>query len=149
LCVIVLGMALLTMTTSPLELTDGLESLFSPLHCVKLPVHSLAITLTIALRFVPILLDEADRLYKSQLARGADFGGGPIRRIRSLPPFLLPLFISAFSKADRLAIAIEARCYREDRNRTRFSRLAFTCKDYIALTCVLVATGLILATNGL
>jgi len=147
LSVLVVGTSLLTLTTSPLELADGLEALLHPFKRVGLPVHELALTTTIALRFVPILIDEVDRLRKAQLARGADFSGTPIRRIRSLFPLLLPLFISAFGRADRLAVAMEARCYRGDYGRTRFRELAMTGLDYAALAGILLAAALILSVG--
>ena len=147
LSALVVGTSLLTLTTSPLELADGLEFLLSPFQRVGLPAHELAMTTTIALRFVPILIDEADRLRRAQLARGADFGGGPIRRIRSLFPLLLPLFISAFERADRLAVAMEARCYRGNRERTRFRVLTMGRLDYIALTGIFLVAGMILSAG--
>ena len=138
----VLGTALLTLTTSPLELADGLESILGPLRRFRFPVHEFAMTITIALRFVPILIDEADRLKKAQAARGADFGGGPIKRVRSLLPLLMPLFVSAFTRADRLALAMEARCYRSNSERTRYRILAFTTADIVAVTLVIIFSGL-------
>ncbi len=147
LSALVVGISLLTLTTSPLALADGLESLLGPFRRIGLPAHELAMTTTIALRFVPILIDEADRLRRAQLARGANFGGGPIRRIRSLIPLLLPLFVSAFGRADRLAVAMEARCYRGDWGRTRFQVLAMTRIDYAALAGVLLTAGLILSAG--
>jgi energy-coupling factor transport system permease protein len=136
---LVLVASLLTLTTSPLDLADGLEWLLAPLRRVGVPSHELAMTTTIALRFIPILVDEANRLRNAQLARGADFGGGPVRRIRSLFPLLLPLFVSAFGRADRLAVAMEARCYRGDEGRTRYRVLAWQWTDGLV-----IAAGLIL-----
>jgi energy-coupling factor transport system permease protein len=143
----VLGTSLLTLTTSPLELADGLESLLGPLKRIRFPVHEFAMTVTIALRFIPILVDEADRLRKAQLARGADFGGGPIKRIRSMLPLLMPLFISAFTRADKLAIAMEARCYRGDFERSRFRVLAFAFADGVAVILLLIFSGLALSVG--
>jgi energy-coupling factor transport system permease protein len=138
----VLGTSLLTLTTSPLELADGLESLLGPLKRIRFPVHEFAMTVTIALRFVPILVDEADRLRKAQVARGADFGGGPVKRMRSLLPLLLPLFVAAFTRADRLALAMEARCYRGDFNRTQFRVLTFSISDGLATILLIIFSGL-------
>ena len=147
LSTLVVGTSLLTLTTSPLALADGLESLLSPFRRLGLPAHELAMTTTIALRFVPILVDEADRLRRAQLARGADFGGGPVRRVRSLLPLLLPLFISAFGRADRLAVAMEARCYRGNEGRTRFGVLCITGTDCAVLAATLLASGVILSAG--
>ena len=112
LATVVTAAALLTLTTSPLELTDGLERLLRPLRRLRVPSHELAMTVSIALRFIPVLADEAERLQKAQMSRGAEFGGGPVRRARKLVPLLVPLFLSAFARADRLAVAMEARGYR-------------------------------------
>ena len=146
---LVLGTSLLTLATSPLELADGLEALLRPFRRIGLPAHELAMTTTIALRFVPILVDEADRLRKAQLARGADFGGGPVRRIRSLFPLLLPLFLSAFGRADRLAIAMEARCYQGDRGRTRYRTYSLGAMDGVALAGAVLGSGLALCAGRL
>ena len=143
----VIGTTLLTLTTSPLELADGIETLFRPLQRFRIPVHELAMTVTIALRFVPILVDEANRLHSAQLARGADFGGGPIRRIRSLLPLLLPLFVSAFGRADRLAIAMEARCYRGHHGRTHYQTLTLAGRDYAVLIGIFLFCGLALSAS--
>ena len=144
LCALVSMTTLLTLSTSPLALADGLECLLRPLKRLGLPAHELATTLTIALRFVPILMDEADRLRKAQLARGADFSGGPVRRAKRLLPVLLPLFQSAFGRADRLAIAMEARCYQGEQGRTHYRRLTMAPTDYGALAFALFTVGLVL-----
>ena len=149
LSALVLGTSLLTLATSPLELADGLETLLRPFRRIGLPAHELAMTTTIALRFVPILVDEADRLRKAQLARGADFGGGPVRRIRSLFPLLLPLFLSAFGRADRLAVAMEARCYQGDRGRSRYRTYALGAMDGVALAGAVLVSGLALCAGRL
>ena len=143
----VLGTSLLTLTTSPLELADGLESLLGPLRRIRFPVHEFAMTVTIALRFIPILVDETERLRKAQVSRGADFGGGPIKRMRSLLPLLLPLFISAFTRADKLALAMEARCYRGDTNRTRFRILTYSLADGVATILLIIFSGLLLSVG--
>jgi len=136
---VILIASLLTLTTTPMELTDGLERLLNPLRRFGFPAHELAMMVAIALRFIPVLIEEAERLYKAQLARGADFSGGPIRRARSLIPLLVPLFISAFSRADRLALAMESRCYRGGIGRTSYRELKFTPADAWAALVVLAA----------
>lgn len=121
---LIVSTSLLTLTTSPIDLTDGLERLLRPLRRVRLPAHELAMMMTIALRFIPTLLDEAERIMKAQMARGADFHtGSPLRRARSMVPILVPLFVSSFRRADELALAMETRCYRGGENRTRLKQL--------------------------
>lgn len=125
--------SILTFTTSPITLTDALERLLGPFKRVGLPAHELAMMMTIALRFIPTLLEETDRIMKAQEARGADFSsGGILRRVRNMIPLLVPLFISAFRRADDLAVAMEARCYRGGKQRTRLHVLAFRRIDYAA-----------------
>jgi energy-coupling factor transport system permease protein len=136
--------ALLTLTTAPTELTSGLERLLKPLRRIGLPAHELAMMVSISLRFVPVLVEEAERLHKAQLARGADFSGGPIRRIQSLIPLLVPLFISSFARADRLALAMESRCYRGGDQRTHFRPLHFQGIDLAAALIVLFTLLLVL-----
>lgn len=131
---LILGTSLLTLTTSPIELTDGLEYLLNPFKRIGVPAHELAMMMTIALRFIPTLLEETDKIMKAQMARGADFeSGNIISRAKGLIPLLVPLFISAFRRADELAMAMEARCYRGGDNRTRMKILKYTQKDAIAL----------------
>lgn len=133
----------LTFTTSPIALTDGIERLLNPFKRIGLPAHELAMMMTIALRFIPTLLEETDRIIKAQTARGADFSsGGILKRAKSLVPILVPLFISAFRRADDLAIAMEARCYRGGQNRTRMKELRLTTQDFASF---LLITGLIAA----
>ncbi len=141
--------SLLTLTTSPAELTEGLEKLLNPLRRIGLPAHELAMMATIALRFVPVLVEEAERLYKAQLARGASFGGNPIRRARSLIPLLVPLFVSAFVRADRLALAMESRCYRGGVGRTSFRPLRFAGRDRSAALAVLTLVVAIICLSRL
>lgn len=125
--------SLLTFTTSPLSLTDGIEKSLNPFKRIGVPAHELAMMMTIALRFIPTLLEEADRIMKAQIARGADFSSGNIvRRARNMVPLLVPLFISAFRRADELAIAMEARCYRGGENRTRMKKMEFSSLDAIS-----------------
>lgn len=141
---LILISSLLTFTTSPIALTDAIERLLSPLKRIKLPVHELAMMMTIALRFVPTLLEETDRIMKAQMARGADFSSGNIlKRAQNLVPILVPLFISAFRRADELATAMEARCYRGGENRTRMKVLCMGMNDAVAgLTIVLLILSL-------
>lgn len=141
LAAVVTTAALLTLTTSPLELTDGLESLLRPLRRVGVPAHELAMTVSIALRFIPVLAEEADRIRKAQIARGAEFGGGPVARARKLVPLLVPLFLSAFERADRLAVAMEARGYRGGEGRTHYRQLRLGRLDAVAA----LVTGLAIA----
>ena len=133
LVLLLLLSSLLTFTTSPLKLTDALEALLSPLKRVGVPAHELAMMMTIALRFVPTLLEETDKIMKAQQARGADFTTGSIvRRLKSVVPILVPLFISAFRRADDLAMAMEARCYHGGEGRTQMKQLRFVPLDYVA-----------------
>ncbi len=125
--------SLLTFTTSPLALTDALERLLAPFRCVGVPAHELAMMMTIALRFVPTLIQETDRIMKAQQSRGADFTEGSIlKRLRALIPILVPLFLSAFRRADDLAMAMEARCYHGGEGRTQMKALHFATLDYVS-----------------
>lgn len=137
---LIVGTSMLTYTTSPIQLTDGLESLLSPLKKLHAPVHELAMMMSIALRFIPTLIEETDKIMAAQKARGADFESGSIvQRARALVPILVPLFISAFRRADELATAMECRLYRGDVGRTRMRQLAITRVDYGACAvCALV-----------
>ena len=131
LILLIMGTSVLTLTTSPIELTDGIERLLKPIG--KEIAHELAMMMTIALRFIPTLIDETDKIMKAQKARGADFeNGGLIKKAKSLIPLLVPLFISSFRRADELAMAMEARCYRGGSGRTRMKVLKFSSKDLIA-----------------
>ncbi len=124
----------LTYTTSPITLTDGLEQLLMPLKKLKLPIHEFSMMMTIALRFIPTLVEETDKIMNAQKARGADFSsGGIIARARALIPILVPLFVSAFKRADELAVAMECRCYRGDNGRTRMNVLHFGGVDICAM----------------
>ncbi|MDO9593212.1 MAG: energy-coupling factor transporter transmembrane component T [Erysipelotrichaceae bacterium] len=145
LILLIMGTSMLTLTTSPIELTDGLERLLNPFKRIGLPAHELAMMMTIALRFIPTLLEETDKIMKAQMARGADFeSGNLVKRAKSLIPLLVPLFISAFRRADELAMAMEARCYRGGENRTRMKILKFTYMDIIGtLVFTLYCGGLI------
>ena len=133
LVLLVTGTSLLTLTTSPILLTDGLEKLLTPLSRLGFPAHELAMMMTIALRFIPTLMEEVDRIRKAQMARGADFeSGNMIRRAKSMIPILVPLFVSAFRRADELSMAMEARCYHGGEGRTRMRELKFTRGDLLA-----------------
>lgn len=145
LILLVAGTSLLTLTTSPIALTDGLERLLKPLARIRFPAHELAMMMTIALRFIPTLLEETDRIRKAQMARGADFeSGGLIARARAMVPILVPLFVSAFRRADELAMAMEARCYHGGRHRTRMKVLHVGRADGWAC-CVTAATLVLIA----
>ncbi len=132
---LVVTTSLLTLTTSPIALTDGIEHLLKPFKRVGLPSHEIAMMMTIALRFIPTLMEESGKIMKAQMARGADFESGSIfKRARSMVPLLVPLFVSAFRRADDLAVAMEARCYRGGLQRTRMKEMVVTSLDYYALT---------------
>ena len=148
---LVVGTSLLTLTTSPIALSDGIELLLSPLKRVHFPAHELAMMMSIALRFIPTLLEEADKIMKAQMARGADFEtGNLIARAKAMVPLLVPLFVSAFRRAGDLAMAMEARCYHGGENRTRLRVLKITRNDFLAaagvagLILLIVLEGLIL-----
>ena len=139
---------MLTLTTSPISLTDGLESLMKPLKVIRFPVHELAMMMTIAMRFIPTLLQETDRIMKAQMSRGADFESGNIvRRARNMVPLLVPLFVSAFRRADELALAMESRCYRGGQGRTRMKILAMTRLDLYAGIAALLLAAAVIADN--
>ena len=142
LFLLVLGSAVLTLTTTPVALTDGIESLLSPLKVIHFPVHELALIMSIALRFIPILTDETGRIMNAQKARGADFEtGGLFKRVKAIIPILIPLLISAFRRADELGDAMDARCYSGSKVRTKYKKLTFTWRDGVALflLCALFA----------
>jgi len=143
---------LLTYTTSPISLTDGLESLLSPLKAIKVPVHELSMMMCIALRFIPTLIEETDKIMSAQKARGADFeSGNLIKRIKALVPILVPLFISAFRRADELATAMECRCYQGGAGRTKMKLLRYRRRDFCAfgIGIVLLSVVFVLGYFGL
>ena len=145
LALLILFSSLLTFTTSPLSLTDGMERLLRPLKVIGVPAHELAMMMTIAIRFVPTLIEETDTIMKAQQSRGADFStGNALKRVRHLIPILVPLFIASFRRADELAIAMEARCYRGGEGRTRMKELHVGGVDYAATAM----TALLLAVMG-
>lgn len=133
LILLIVGSSLLTLTTSPIQLTDGIESLLRPFSKIGVPAHEIAMMMSIALRFIPILLEETDKIMKAQMARGADFeSGNIIKRAKAMIPIMVPLFISAFRRAEDLAMAMEARCYKGGEGRTRMNSLKYETKDAIA-----------------
>ena len=135
---LIIGSSVMTLTTTPNQLTDGLEKMLKPLNKVKVPVHEIAMMMSIALRFIPILMEETDKIMKAQLARCADFeSGNLVKKAKSLVPLLVPLFISAFRRANDLAMAMEARCYRGGEHRTKMKPLHYERRDYIAYLVVL------------
>ncbi len=146
LALIIVSGSLLTFTTTPILLTDGIEKLLNPFSKIGLPAHELAMMMSIALRFIPTLLEETDKIMKAQAARGADFDtGNLVQRAKSFVPVLVPLFVSAFRRADELATAMEARCYRGGTGRTRLRQLVFTQADSrILCVTVIFFTGLLL-----
>ncbi len=130
---LIIGSSLMTLTTTPNQLTDGLENLLGPLKKLHVPVHEVAMMMSIALRFIPILLEETDKIMKAQMARGADFeSGNLLRRAKAMIPLLVPLIISSFRRANDLALAMEARCYRGGKGRTRMKPLVYRRADYVA-----------------
>ena len=132
LFLLVLGSSLLTLTTTPVSLADGIESLLSPLKVIHFPVHELALIMSIALRFIPILTDETGRIMNAQKARGADFeSGGLAKRIKAIIPILIPLLISAFRRADELGDAMDARCYSGSKVRTKYKKLTLGWRDFV------------------
>ena len=141
---LVMGTFLMTYTTSPIRLTDGLESLLGPLKRLRVPVHELAMMMAIALRFIPTLIEETDKIMSAQKARGADFESGNIfQKAKALVPILVPLFISAFRRADELATAMECRCYHGGEGRTKLHVLKYQRRDYVALTGGVVILALV------
>ncbi len=136
---LIIGSSLMTLTTTPNQLTDALESVMRPLKKVHVPVHEISMMMSIALRFIPILMEETDKIMKAQIARGAEFESkSMIRKIQALVPLLVPLFISAFRRANDLAMAMEARCYRGGDGRTKMKPLRYASRDFVAYICLAV-----------
>ena len=136
---LIIGSSLMTFTTTPNALTDGIEKLLWPFNKIKMPVHEIAMMMSIALRFIPILLEETDKIMKAQIARGADLeSGNIIQKAKSMIPILVPLFVSAFRRANDLAMAMEARCYRGGEGRTKMKPLVYQSRDYIAYAITIV-----------
>ncbi|MCI8525884.1 MAG: energy-coupling factor transporter transmembrane protein EcfT [Oscillospiraceae bacterium] len=147
---LITGTFLLTYTTSPIALTDGLELLLGPLKRIKVPVHELSMMMCIALRFIPTLIEETDKIMSAQKARGADFeSGNLIQRAKALIPILVPLFVSAFRRADELAVAMECRCYQGGKGRTRMKQLRYALRDVLALGLGLGLLAAVIALRAL
>lgn len=145
---LIMGSSLLTYTTSPITLTDAIERLLSPLKRIKLPVHELAMMMTIALRFIPTLIEETDKIMSAQKARGADMESGSLlQRAKALTPILIPLFVSAFRRAEELAVAMECRCYQGGDGRTRLRQLHSGGGDYFALGLSIMFLNIVLVIN--
>lgn len=141
LVVLVMGTSLMTLTTSPIDLTDAMERLMTPLKTIKFPAHELSMMMSIALRFIPTLMEETDRIMKAQMARGADFeSGNLLQRAKALLPLLVPLFVAAFRRAEDLALAMEARCYQGGEGRTRMKSFHTTWRDPFAFVMLGVLT---------
>lgn len=141
LVLLIVATSLLTLTTSPMQLTDGMESLLSPLKKIKFPVHEMAMMMSIAMRFIPTLVEETDRIMKAQTARGAEFDSGNLlKKAKNMIPLLVPLFVGAFKRADELALAMESRCYHGDEGRTRMKVLHLKRMDIWALVLMLAAS---------
>lgn len=142
---LIIGSSIMTLTTTPNNLTDALENLMKPLNKIKVPVHEIAMMMSIALSFIPILIEETDKIMKAQMARGADFENkNIIKRIKSYIPILVPLFISAFRRAGDLAMAMEARCYRGGEGRTKMNPLKYVKRDYISFAIFVLYVALLI-----
>ena len=137
---LVFGSSILTLTTTPVALTDGIEALLKPLKLIKFPVHELALIMSIALRFIPTLMEETERIISAQKSRGADFeSGNLLKRAKSLIPVLIPLITGAFRRAEELGDAMDARCYNGSKNRTKYKKLTFSLNDLFATLISLTA----------
>lgn len=149
LILLVVSSQLLTLTTSPISLTDGLEALFRPLQAIRFPAHEIAMMMSIALRFIPTLMDEADKIMKAQKARGANFETGSVlARAKAMVPLLVPLFVGAFRRAEELALAMDARCYRGGAGRTRMKQLKFGWNDALAALALALLLAGVIALNA-
>lgn len=148
LILLIIGTSMLTLTTKPMELTDGLEKLLKPFNRLGLPSHEIALMMSIALRFIPTLLDETDKIMKAQQARGADFeSGNLIQRVKNMIPILIPLFVGSFRIAQDLALAMEARCYHGGVGRTRMKEIVFSRRDGVAGVLLAVFLGIVIASR--
>ncbi len=147
---LIMGSSIMTLTTTPNQLTDALERLMKPLAVIHVPVHEISMMMSIALRFIPILLEETDKIMKAQIARGADFEtGNLIKKVKNMVPLLVPLFVSAFRRANDLALAMEARCYHGGTGRTQMKPLRYAKQDYVAYGILLVYLGISIAARSL
>ena len=148
LSLMIMGMSILTYTTTPTDIADGLEKAFSPLKKIKVPVHDIAMMVSIAFRFIPILIEETDKIMKAQMARGADFeNGGIIKKAKSMMPLIIPLVISSIKRAMDLAMAMEARCYRGGEGRTKMKPLKYKHKDIAGYLCLFALLAVVIAGN--
>ena len=148
LVLLIMGSSIMTLTTTPNQLTDGLESLLGPMKKIRVPVHEIAMMMSIALRFIPILMEETDKIQKAQMARGADFETkGLIRKMKGMVPLLVPLFISAFRRANDLAMAMEARCYQGGEGRTKMKPLSYHRRDAAAYFVLVIYIGICVMTR--
>lgn len=148
LILLIIGTSMLTLTTKPMELTDGLEKLLKPFNRLGLPSHEIALMMSIALRFIPTLLEETDKIMKAQQARGADFESGSlIQRVKNMIPILIPLFVGSFRIAQDLALAMEARCYHGGVGRTRMKEIVFSRRDGVAGVLLAVFLGIVIASR--
>ena len=146
---LILVTSLLTLTTSPITITDGLETLLNPLKKIKFPVHELALMMSISLRFIPTLMEETDKIMKAQIARGAEFSSGPIKdRLNAVIPLLIPLFVSAFKRAEDLAIAMEARGYQGGEGRTKYRLLSWSTRDTGVLFVLVILAAILTTFRG-
>ena len=146
LSLLVVSTSLLTLTTSPLMLTDGIEKILKPFEIIKVPAHEIAMMMTIAIRFIPTLSEETEKIIKAQTARGADFESGNIlKRAKAMIPLLVPLFISAFRRADDLAVAMDSRCYNGGKNRTRMKQMKMTWRDAVATVVLALVAAILLS----
>lgn len=145
---LIIGSSLMTLTTTPNNLTDGMEKLLKPLQKVRVPVHEVSMMMSIALRFIPILMEETDKIMKAQIARGADFeSGNVIKKAKAMVPLLVPLFISAFRRANDLAMAMEARCYQGGEGRTKMKPLVYKKRDYLAYGIMIAYLAILVIVN--
>jgi energy-coupling factor transport system permease protein len=146
---LILITSVMTLTTTPIEITDGLETLLNPLKKLKFPVHELALMMSISLRFIPTLLEETDKIVKAQTSRGVDFSSGPLKeRLRAVVPLLVPLFVGSFKRADELAVAMEARGYRGGEGRTKYRALAWHMRDSLLIGSLILLTILLIWTRS-
>lgn len=143
LVMLIIGSSIMTLTTTPNSLTDGIESLLKPLGFIKVPVHEIAMMMSIALRFIPILMEETDKIMKAQMARGMDFETKNLfKKVKALVPLLIPLFVSAFRRANDLAMAMEARCYKGGKGRTKMKPLRFSERDFVSFLVIVLYLGM-------